>query len=118
MKKYILREYKKGVEADQARVGIEVARKWIWPFAYDQDDLMKIHSQPDFDPDTRLYCYLGDEMIGYMFSQLNPVAEGGTITASIDFPRMLPGHTSAAELLIERSFEILKRNGFPGSWAG
>jgi hypothetical protein len=110
MQKYVVQDYQKGFEKDQVRIGIEVARDWIWPYAYDLADLMQLHAQADFDPATRHYCFLGTEMVGYMFSVITP-SEGGGSTANLDFPRMLPGHEQAAELLIERAFETLKRRG-------
>jgi hypothetical protein len=110
MQKYVIQDYQKGFEKDQVRIGIEVARNWIWPYAYDLADLMWLHAQPDFDPATRHYCFLGTEMVGYMFSVITP-SEGDDSTANLDFPRMLPGHEQAAELLIKRAFEILRRRG-------
>jgi len=111
MQNYQVKAYQKGFEPDQARIGQDVARTWIWPFAYDLDDLSAVHARPDFDADTRHYCFLGDEMVGYMFSIINPAQEGQPTSAVIDFPRMLPGHEPAAELLVERAFEVLKQKG-------
>jgi hypothetical protein len=108
---YILQDYQKGVEPEQARIGIEASRTWAWPFAYDAEDLLKIHAQPDFDPDTRIYCTLGGEMVGYIFSLIHPGADGEARSATLEFPRMTPGHEQAAELLVARSFEVLKRKG-------
>jgi hypothetical protein len=110
MQNYMIENYQKGFEDGQARIGIDVARKWIWPFAYDRDDLVKICARPDFDPDTRHYCFAGDEMVGYMFS-LIATSEGGERTASLEFPRMLPGHEPAAELLMEQALTTLTEKG-------
>lgn len=68
MSDYVIKDYRIGVEQDQVRIGYETAKNWIWPYACDLDDLLEIHGRPDFDPDTRHYCYLGEEMVGYMFS--------------------------------------------------
>jgi hypothetical protein len=111
MSKYVIRNYQEGVEKDQARIGIEVARSWIWPYAYHLEDLLKIHSQPDFDPDTRHYCYLDDQMVGYMFSLCGISVDKKECIATLDFPRMMPGHEQAAELLIEKAFESLRKKG-------
>jgi hypothetical protein len=111
MLKYIIKDYQKGYEKDQARIGCESARNWIWPYAYNLEGLLKIHSQPDFDPDTRHYCFLDEEMVGYMFSLISPTGDGGTSTANLDFPRMMPGHEKAAELLVERAFGKLQKKG-------
>jgi hypothetical protein len=111
MQTYVIKDYQKGFEPEQVRIGREVARTWVWPYAYDLEDLLEIHARPDFDPDTRHYCFLGDQMVGYMFSVVTPAEEGDVPTASLDFPRLLPGHEPAAELLMERAFETLKKKG-------
>ncbi len=111
MQSYRIKAYQKGFEQDQARIGIEVARNWIWPYAYDLEGLLKLHAQPDFDPDTRHYCFLGDDMVGYMFSVVAPSGEGEAASANLDFPRLLPGHEGAAELLMERALETLQAKG-------
>ena len=68
MQQYTIKGYQKGFEKAQARIGIDVARNWIWPYAYSYDDLLVIHSRPDFNPDTRHYCFEHDKMVGYVFS--------------------------------------------------
>lgn len=107
MPKYIIRDYQEGFEKDQVRIGIKVARKWIWPYAYNLEDLLKIHARPDFDPSTRHYCFLGEEMVGFMYSTVADSKDNNILTADLNFPRMLSGHEQAAELLIKRAFEIL-----------
>jgi hypothetical protein len=111
MRNYLIRDYQKGYEPDQVRIGLEVARHWIWPYAYHLDGLLKVHSQPDFDPSTRHYCFLGDEMVGYMFSIIHPCQVGEVPTATLDFPRMLPGHESVAELLVAKAMDTLRKKG-------
>jgi L-amino acid N-acyltransferase YncA len=111
MRKYVIKDYQKGYEPDQVRIGVQVARNWIWPYAYDLEGLLKVHAQPDFDPDTRHYCFLGDEMVGYMFSVVAPPGDDDVTSATLDFPRMMPGHEGAAELLMERAFETLRKRG-------
>jgi hypothetical protein len=111
VQKYVIKDYQKGFEPDQVRIGLQVARNWIWPYAYDLEGLLRIHAQPDFDPDTRHYCFLGDEMVGYMFSVVTSPGDDGVTSATLDFPRMMPGHEGAAELLVERAFDVLKRKG-------
>jgi hypothetical protein len=111
MLKYVIKDYQKEFEQDQVRIGLEVAWNWIWPYAYHLEGLLKLHAQPDFDPATRHYCFLGDEMVGYVVSLVVLSGDGPTSTANLDFPRMLPGHEQAAGLLIEKAFETLKKKG-------
>jgi hypothetical protein len=111
MQKYVIKGYQEGFEPGQARISIEVARSWIWPYAYDLDDLLKAHARPDFDPDTLVYCFLGEEMVGCMFFDVTQAGDGDVSTAIVDFPRMIPGHEQAAELLVEKAIETLKVKG-------
>jgi hypothetical protein len=108
---YVIKPYQKGYEQDQAKIGIEVARHWIWPYAYDLDSLLRVHAQPDFDPDTRHYCFIGDQMVGYMFSLISEPENCGVVSANLDFPRMMPGHEQAAELLMQKALATLKEKG-------
>ena len=103
---YEVKNYQPGFEQGQARIGIEVARKWVWPFAYDLDDLVKISAQPDFDPATRHYCFLGKDMVGYLFSLISPQGDEGEMKAVLEFPRMLPGHEQAAVLFTGKGISI------------
>jgi hypothetical protein len=50
-------------------------------------------------------------MVGYMFSLVMQAGEDTLLTANLDFPRMMPGHEEAAELLLEKAFETLKKKG-------
>jgi hypothetical protein len=111
MSKYTVKGYQKGFEPDQVRIGRAVAQNWIWPYAYDLQDLLEAHAQPDFDPGTRHYCFLGGEMVGYTVSIITAAGDGGLCTANLDFPRMMPGHEEAAPLLIEAALETLKSKG-------
>jgi hypothetical protein len=50
-------------------------------------------------------------MVGYLISLITKSSEDRILTANLDFPRMIPGHEEASELLIERAFETLKKRG-------
>ncbi len=111
MPTYKIKDYQKGYEEDLVRIGFTVARRWVWPYAFDLEDLLQVQTQPHFDPDTWLYCFYGSELVGYMFFQVESLGEGEASSARLDFPRMLPGHEKAAELLIAKAFEILAEKG-------
>lgn len=105
------REYQKGVEQGQAWIGAEVARNWVWPFAYDLDDLLKTCSQPEFDPETYHFCLMNNDLVSYAYTTILPAGNDGILPANLEFPRMLPGHEKAAWMLIQRACEILKNKG-------
>ena len=111
MPKYVIKEYQKGYEKAQAAIGREVAQEWVWPYAYDLEDLLKLHDQPDFTPQTRLYCFLEDTMVGYTFFTIISSEQSDVPTANLEFPRMLHGHEQAAELLLKKAFVNLRGMG-------
>lgn len=111
MHKYAIKDYQKGFEPDQARIGLEVGRDWIWPYAYSLPDLLEVHARPEFDPSTRHYCSMDDDMVGYVVSVITPSEHRDVSTATLDFPRVMPGHAQAAELLLDKAFETLRSKG-------
>jgi hypothetical protein len=109
MSSYTVKSYQPGFEYAQTEIGRKVCQDWVWPFAYDLDDLVKMTSRPEFDPSTRLYCLAGDEVVGYLFFDI--AAEGETPSANLEFPRMLPGHEEGASLLMERALAVIQQKG-------
>jgi hypothetical protein len=67
MASYVSSTYQEGFEPDQVRIGAQAARDWVWPHAFDLEDLLRLRVQPGFDPATRHHCFLDGEMVGYVF---------------------------------------------------
>jgi hypothetical protein len=111
MPQYTIEGYKKGIEPARVQVDVQATRDWAWAYGYDLEDLQQIHARPDFAPDTHLYCYLGDEMIAYIDSDIRPPGEDGMLRAWLEYPRALPGHQEAIPLLLERSLRALQDKG-------
>ncbi len=111
MSDYELKNFQKGFEEDQARVGIKVASNWIFAHQTPADRLKEVYSQPNFDPETRHYCFKGKEMVGFLTTRILEEEEGKPKKASLVFPSVLPGHEKATELLYEKAVEILKNKG-------
>jgi hypothetical protein len=109
MPEYTFKPYHDSYINDQARIGIEVARQFVWPFAFRVDELRKLHAMPDFDPESRLYCFSGDRMVGYTLWTSRPANDDSIARARIDFPRLLPGHERAAQFLLEKLQDAMKR---------
>jgi hypothetical protein len=112
MNKYSIRCYEQGFDAEQARVGFEVANLWLWPLAHDETDLKRIHSQPNFDPETSWYCFDGSKMVGFISMSLSSPESTDKPRAVLFIPRYLPGYEETSDLLIEQSLEVLRRKGF------
>jgi hypothetical protein len=66
MNKYLIKSYEQGFDEEQAHIGFEAANSWLWPLAHDKQDMSRIHSQPNFDPETSWYCFDGNKMVGFI----------------------------------------------------
>ena len=70
MSEYIIKSYKEGFEEEQEEVGVKVAQDWINAHQTPADRLKEVYSQPEFDPETRHYCFKGDKMVGFLTSKV------------------------------------------------
>ncbi len=103
---YTITSYRKGFSDAQERVGTTVTKDWTFFAQTPADQLEQAYSQPDFDPETRHYCFKDDELVGFLTSS---VEEGGK--ASLEFPLVLPSHKEAESLLFEKAVDVLRQKG-------
>ena len=111
MSEYTIKQYQKGFEDNQEKIGIEVAKSFLIPHQTNATRLKERYSQEDFDPETRLYAFQGDKMIGFLTSRVLPDDESGEKKASLTPPSVLAGHEPAQKLLLKKAFHILKGKG-------
>ena len=111
MSDYVLKTYDKGYEDIQAKVGSKVANNWINAHQTSADRLKEVYSQPEFDPETRHYCFKGDKMVGFLTSKVLEEKEGEPKRASLVFPSVLHGHEEATDMLIVKALSTLKNKG-------
>ena len=111
MSEYIIKTYKDGFEEEQEKVGVIVAQDWINAHQTPADRLKEVYSQPDFDPETRYYCFNGDKMVGFLTSKVLKEEDGDEKKASLVFPSVLPGHEEAIGLLYDAAIKTLKEKG-------
>ncbi|MCG3219965.1 MAG: hypothetical protein H7641_01165 [Candidatus Heimdallarchaeota archaeon] len=118
---YIVKPYEPGFEEEQVRIGLEIIKDWVWPFQNDLESLRNMYSAPDFDPETVLFCFKGNEMIGFTSARIGVqagvvgpgVKRGKQLGATLDLPRVLPNNEEAADLLMERIIKVLKSKNIP-----
>jgi len=123
MSKYTVKSYQEGFAEDQARLDLEVSKTWIMPDHTPLDQLIRFYSDLDIDPELRLYCFLGDTMIGFV--SCRSIDKGDGINRiQLDFPIVLPEHEEAIDLLHEKALEVLRGKGIQsvqstfGLWGG
>ena len=108
MPNYQIRSYRSGDEIEQVEIDRQVVSNWLWPFGYTLDGMQRAIEHPDFDPNTRLYCFEHGDMVGHTFAEVHEPDEDGKRRASLWYPRVLPGHEAAIELLLENALERLR----------
>ena len=74
-------------------------------------------SKQDFDPSLLLYCTKGEKIAGYILAEIGSKFLGSKLDvkkelfARVLFPRALPGHEKAADLLLEKIIKNLRNKG-------
>lgn len=111
MSEYIIKNYEDGFELEQEKVGVQVSQDWINAHQTPADRLKEVYSQPEFDPETRHYCFKGDKMVGFLTSKVLKEEEGEEKKASLVFPSVLSGHEEAVGLLYDAAIKTLKEKG-------
>lgn len=106
---YTIKNYQEAFLDAQEKVGKKATETWKSFGQTPAAQLRQIYAQPDFDPETRHYCFKGDELVGFLTS--NILEETGERKASLEFPLVLPGHEEAEELLFERAINVLQAKG-------
>ena len=108
MTDYTIKPYNESYIEKQVEIGTHFANKWI---AYGQSSVEQVkeaYSRDTFDPDTRLYCFKGDEMVGYIGANIVDVEEEKIKRAGSRLAFVLPGHEEAFDLLFNQLLGVLK----------
>ncbi|MHA1587002.1 MAG: GNAT family N-acetyltransferase [Candidatus Heimdallarchaeota archaeon] len=114
---YKIKEFESGMEEELVKVGTEVASKWVWPYQHSLEGFKNIISKPDFEPELLLTCLKDGKIVGYVLARIGedslirPDLKEECVYARILYPRVLPGHEKATDLLMEKIIEALKKKG-------
>ncbi|MHA2255531.1 MAG: GNAT family N-acetyltransferase, partial [Candidatus Heimdallarchaeaceae archaeon] len=108
MTEYEIRKYDESYIEDQVKIGMMLAER---TFTYRQSSVEQVkqaYSREDFDPETRLYCFKGDELVGYIGARVREVEEEKIKIALSRLAFYLPGHEKVYDLLYDHLVEVLK----------
>ena len=108
MPNYRIRSYRRGDEVEHVEIDRRVASTWLWPFGYSLDELRDAIEHPDFDPNLQLYCLADGDMVAHTSARVGEPDEDGKRRAWLSYPRALPGHEPAIELLLQNALERLR----------
>ncbi|NPD89011.1 MAG: hypothetical protein HGN29_09805 [Asgard group archaeon] len=109
MTEYEIRKYDESYIEDQVRIGTLLAER---TFTYGQssvEQIKQVYAREDFDPETRLYCFKGDELVGFIGARVREDEEEKIKIAQSRLAICLPGHENAFDLLYENLVEVLKK---------
>jgi len=105
--KYEIKTYQEEFLDEIYEVGVEALKDWTFEAQTPIVSLKEAYSQPDFDPETRLYAFRDGKMVGFVVSRVLGEIDG-KIKADISYPRILKGHEDAFDLLFDKVINVLK----------
>ncbi|MHA1124270.1 MAG: hypothetical protein ACTSO7_03900 [Candidatus Heimdallarchaeota archaeon] len=111
MAKYVIKKYEEGFEVDQERVGKEVAMNFLQPHQTTAERLKEVYSQDGFDPETRLYAFKDDEMVGFITTRILDDQEDGIKRANVTPPSVLSKHAEVNDILFNQAIDVLSKKG-------
>ena len=108
MSDYEIKPYDESYIEKQVEIGNYFAQKWITYGQSSVEQVKELYSRDNFDPETRLYCFKGEEMVGYIGATIQDLEEEKIKRAQTRLAFVLPGHEEAFGLLCNKLFEVLK----------
>ncbi len=111
MSEYEIKPYDESYIEKQVEIGNYFAEKWI---AYGQSSVEQVkanYARDTFDSETRLYCFKGEEMVGFIGANIVDVEEEKIKRAQTRLAFVLPGNEGAFSLLYDQLLEVLKKKG-------
>jgi hypothetical protein len=109
MSDYKIKPYDESYIEKQVEIGNYFAEKWITYGQSTIEQVKEVYSRDNFDPETRLYCFKEEEMVGYIGATIQDVEEEKIKRANTRLAFVLPGHEEAFDLLCNELFEVLKK---------
>ena len=109
MSDYVIKKYEEGFIEEQVKVGTEAIKDWQYFGQTQAEQLKEVYSRDDFDPETRLYCFKNDKMVGFLTARIVERDEGNF--GFLRLPFVLPEHEEVTELLFNEIVEVFKKKG-------
>ena len=111
MSEYTIKQYNESFIEKQVEIGNTYANRWISYGQTPVDQLRERYAAEDFDPETRLYCFKGEEMVGFIGANVREVEEEDKKIkrAGTRLAFTLPKHDEAFGLLYDQLIEVLKQ---------
>ena len=109
MSDYVIKQYQEEFIEDQFKVGSEVVKDWKFFGQTSVEELKQAYSRENFDPETRLYCFKDEKLVGFLTAAVNETEEERF--GFLRLPFVLPENKDAEELLFNGIVEVFKKKG-------
>ncbi len=109
MSDYIIKGYNEDFIEDQVNIGSTLAKEWLAYTQSNVEQVKQVYSRDDFDPETRLYCFKDDKMVGYIGATIRDDEEEKIKISQTRLAFALPGHEEAYDLLYDELLKVLKK---------
>ncbi|MHA1945577.1 MAG: hypothetical protein ACXAC6_03220 [Candidatus Hodarchaeales archaeon] len=110
---YVIHTYREEYLDDHVRIETNERKRWDIIVRPDKEqvktELTQRYSQLDFDPETSLSAFKGDEMIGFITSSI--YEEDSVTKGDLKIPFVVEGYEDARDPLLNRAIEVLKSKG-------
>ena len=107
MSNYVIKQYQEEFIEDQFKVGSEVVKDWKYFGQTPVEQLKQAYTREDFDPETRLYCFKDEKLVGFLTAAVTETEEERF--GFLRLPFVLPEHKDAEELLFNEITEVFKK---------
>ena len=108
---YIIRAYREEYFDDHVKVEADEKSRWDIIVRPNKDqiktNLMRIISQPDFDPENFLYAFEEDRIVGVVTSSI--YEEGGVIKGDLKIPFVAEGYEDARDIALETFIKAFEK---------
>jgi hypothetical protein len=109
---YVIKNYSEDFLEKQVEIGTIMLENWSGAGQTNVKGLKQRYAMDDFDPETKLYAFKDDELIGFLTATIKVKKEDEEILrANMEFPIVLEGHKDVEKLLMEKAISVLKSKG-------
>ena len=108
---YEIKNFQTEFADSQEKIGKEVVSKWKNAGQTNAEQLKKLYSGENFDPETKFYAFKEKQMVGFLTSTIQKKEEGKPLFANLEIPLVLESDKGASKLLFEKAVSKLKEKG-------
>ncbi|MCY3410706.1 MAG: hypothetical protein INQ03_03620 [Candidatus Heimdallarchaeota archaeon] len=104
-----IKKYQESFIEAQVELGTRIMENWTFAGQTNAENLKRAYSAENFDPDTRLYAFMDEKLVGFVTATIQADEEGKPKTARLEFP--ITEEPEVSEALLSKILKVLKEKG-------